>query len=161
MNMSALKNNRKFVALLFSPVLGLVLPLAVHSLVRSGGLSDGEKEMAAFSPSSARLSLPQCRTAQGLICPVKPGKAASPSAAPAAFPPIPLAEVAPPAGRPAPVKKTTDLSLILVGDAGRVAIIDGRVLKAGDRHGRHTVAAIENNRVLLKNGKEQIWLKIK
>jgi hypothetical protein len=73
-----------------------------------------------------------------------------------AFPPLPLDELV----SQIDYNDTDTLSLIVVTDGSRMAIIRGIVVKEGDLIGKMKVARIEHNRVLLKNGKD-IWLKLK
>ena len=58
----------------------------------------------------------------------------------------------------------SDLTLegIMAGEGGQnYAIINGRVLKANDSIGQFTVEAIDDNRIILKTGKQKIELKLK
>ena len=42
-----------------------------------------------------------------------------------------------------------------------MAIIDGKVVREGERFNKATVARIEKGRILLKEGKGEQWLKLK
>jgi hypothetical protein len=52
------------------------------------------------------------------------------------------------------------VSMIIVNDQTRLAIINGKVVKEGDRHAQWRVARIEKNRVLLREGKDEQWLRL-
>lgn len=73
------------------------------------------------------------------------------------YPPIALAEVAPAQGAAA----EGEVSLIVVGRATKLAVIQGTVLKEGDVFRGTRIAQIKKDGVLLKNGKEEKWLMVK
>ena len=164
-----MRHDKTFIAIVAAPLLGLLIPIAVYSIVRfPASLTAMEKEMLIPPPPVAELKQRQGQIVTGLCCPVKPGAALidnrnAPVAKSVAFPPIPLPELAPqhkPIATQYPPEKTT-VSMILTEEGKRLAIISGKVVKEGDRLGKYTVASIKVDRVLLKDGKEQTWLKIK
>jgi hypothetical protein len=73
------------------------------------------------------------------------------------YPPIALAEVAPPQGS----ATESGVSLIVTGRKTKLAVVQGAVLKEGDAFQGTKVARIQKDGVLLKNGKEEKWLMVK
>lgn len=74
---------------------------------------------------------------------------------PLSYPPTPLAEV---------VQKVEErrerVSLILIQEHGKLAIVDGIMVHEGERIGNEKVIRIEKNRVLLRNGSREEWLSV-
>jgi hypothetical protein len=69
------------------------------------------------------------------------------------FPTPPLAGLSPP-----PTGASKKVTLILINQSRRMAIIDDKAVNIGDRVDNYSVKAIEKNRVLLKNKEGEIWL---
>jgi len=74
------------------------------------------------------------------------------------FPGESLSQLAPP---PASLPKADVVSLIVVNNENRMAIINGKVVKEGDKIDSRLVVKIEKNRVLLKEKTESKWLTVK
>jgi hypothetical protein len=79
------------------------------------------------------------------------------------YPPLPLEALAP---RPLdgtklpPPGPAHRLSLVLLDEGRKMAIINGRVLREGDRLETYQVARIEKNRVKLKGGRGELWINL-
>lgn len=148
-------------AVLLTVVGVAILAFGISSFVKfKPQLTNEENVLVNFSPNVPPLNVRKFRDAAGIACPVT---AAAKVAAPApavAFPPgappllasTPTVSVAP---------KEPHLSLILFEDGRRMAIIDGKVVREGERFNKATVARIEKERILLREGKGEQWLKLK
>lgn len=73
------------------------------------------------------------------------------------YPPVALAELAPPQESPA----EDGVSLIVLGEATKLAVVKGTVVREGDLLQGSRVARIQKDGVLLRNGKEEKWLAAK
>lgn len=80
------------------------------------------------------------------------------------FPGEPLANMAPPPGQhgsqAASVPRPDVVTMIVVNNDNRMAIINGIVVKEGDKINSSAVVKIEKNRVLLKDKRGPRWLTI-
>lgn len=134
---------------------GLAIPLLVYRQIRFiPPLKQVERSVAEFKPTT--LVLPRKEWQQvTLTAPVTPLPAVpsmTPIAAGAQAPPAAVAPSAPLAA-PTPV-----VSFILHDGGKDMAIINGNVLKAGDRFQEWRVERIERNRVLLSSRKGPLWI---
>lgn len=137
-------------------VMAAVLFLLLSSVKFAPSLSPAEKELAAFTCGTVPVvSKRQPVIAAGLESPIT-----IPAAAPVVqrkeFPREPLSRMAPP---PAQLPATV-VTLILVNNGKKMAVINGVVVKEGDIVDSSKVVKIEKNRVLLSDKKGSKWLKM-
>lgn len=74
------------------------------------------------------------------------------------FPPVALKELAPPGGEKGEDQR---ISMVLIKDRTRIAIVDGVVVKEGDKFKSGMVKKIDKNGILLKDNEGERWLTIK
>lgn len=146
------------------PVVGALLPLWFWYGYRvTPALTPPEKALLAVTPADARLSRPVARVVAAIRCPLPrtPPPSAAGKGTAAAYPPVPLAALAPrsavPARRAEPAYR---LSLVLFDTGRKMAIINGQVVREGEALGNYRVAAIEKNRVNLKGLKGELWVNL-
>ncbi|MDX9713986.1 MAG: hypothetical protein RBT37_01010 [Dissulfurispiraceae bacterium] len=73
------------------------------------------------------------------------------------FPNTPLETIAPAA---APQEPTLNISMILINNLRKMAIINGIVLSEGDMIGNDRVLKIEKDRVSIRSSKGERWVKL-
>lgn len=134
-------------------LVALLIPLLVyHQVSFRPMLKDTERAVAEFRPTT--LAIPQATwQAASVSLPVVP----------AAAPALPTAGGMPTATAPAPkvapvAAPLPSVSFILHDGGKDMAIINGAVLKVGDRYQDWQVARIERTRVLLTGRKGPLWL---
>lgn len=158
-----MKLEQNFIVTLLSPVFGLAVPVCVYfTATFTQQLTVTEQAVLNTAPPEVRLMLRQPLFVEdNLVCPVQPKTVVSQSAAPSAYPPVPLSALAPlaPAQQPSPPDEDI-ISMILVNGEKRLAIIDGTVVHEGERFRDGIIAGIEERRVLLRNGKGEKWLQL-
>lgn len=109
-----------------------------------------EKELTDFSfEKIAIVKREPPADVSGLICPV-----ALPAGASRVFPNTPLSEVAPLPSS----KHERKVSLILIREGERMAVIDGRMVKENDTLGMGRIVRIERDRVLMREGGKSTWV---
>lgn len=135
-------------------LIALLIPLLVYRQVQfAPQLKDTERAVTAYQPTALQVPAATWQTV-ALRLPVTPQQ-------PAAVPPVPANSAAPPAAFPAALPAQTPpptVSFILSDGGKDMAIINGAVLKVGDRYQEWRVARIERNRVLLTGRKGPLWL---
>lgn len=134
-------------------LVALLIPLLVYRQVQfAPKLKDTEKAVAAFKPSTLQVPSVAWQPVQ-LRLPVT-------SQPPPAAPPLPGTSVAPLPTLPVtPAQLPPPTVSFILNDGGKdMAIINGAVLKVGDRYQDWRVARIERNRVLLTGRKGPLWL---
>lgn len=156
--------NARHILLLSTPCAGLVIALGVWVLCkRPISLTQQEKMLLDFVPVKATVSQLSAERISGLSCPVSP-PAAGAKPAPASYPPVPLVALAPRfdlhAAQAAPAEPAYHLSLVLIDDGRKMAIVNRQVLKEGEAIGAYRVARIEKNRVHLKGIKGELWINL-
>jgi len=135
----------------------VILVLLLVSHVKFGvALSPQEKGMLEFRSES----MPQIAQRK----PSAPGMIASPIplvlASEKDFPRELLGDLAPAKGGTAAEKRPLSVSLIVVGQGRKLAIIGGIVTKEGDVIDRQRVVEIERDKVLLKDKEGERWLRL-
>jgi hypothetical protein len=135
----------------------VILVLLLVSHVKFGvALSPQEKGMLEFRSES----MPQIAQRK----PSAPGMIASPIplvlASEKDFPRELLGDLAPAKGGTAAEKRPLSVSLIVVGQGRKLAIIGGIVTKEGDVIDRQRVVKIERDKVLLKDKEGERWLRL-
>ncbi|MEW6162906.1 MAG: hypothetical protein AB1606_06310 [Nitrospirota bacterium] len=140
---------RSKIILIVLPFLLIIVSLLTMKLINfKPALTPEEMRMAGFVPE--RIELPE----RGRITAVKDLR--SPieivKAPPQGFPPVPLSAMAPQNGeKPVELK----VSMIVVSEGRRMAIMNGLVVNEGDSIGRIRITKIERNRILLTEHREQ------
>lgn len=153
-----MKPNRKFALIIMSPLIGALIPLGVFFAVEFAlPLTASEMEILAFTPPAVNVLQRQPRSTSGLTCPVQTALVQPEQTAPALF-----ADPAPQhqAAEKTASKDDNKISLILIDEALRMAIIDGAVVREGDCLQKSSVARIEKDKVLLKNARGEQWLRM-
>lgn len=155
--------NARHILLLSTPCAGLVIALGVWALYKLPiSLTQQEKTLMDFVPVKETVTRPLAERISGLSCPVSPPAAGKP--APASYPPVPLVALAPrfdlQAAQSAPAEPAYHLSLVLIDDGRKMAIVNRQVLREGEAIGAYRVARIENKRVHLKGIKGELWINL-
>ncbi len=153
------KKTGVLIALPFIAITAVLLLLPYAKFEPS--LSGAERQLAAFTAGTVPAIIRrEPVTASALDSPIKiPSVQNSRNKS---FPGESLSQLAPPPGMTnLPLPKADVVSLIVVNNENRMAIINGQVVKEGDKIGSRVVVKIEKNRVLLKDKTESKWLTIK
>lgn len=135
------------------PFIGMLLGASVLMMIRFGP-PDASKAAMPFSPPDIRITQRQIHAAAGLTSPVTIAKKKE-------FPQVPLSQIAPPPGGTAPqvpAKADRKVSLILVRGGVKSAIINGIVVREGDKIDNAVVSKIEKSRVLVKDKTGEEWI---
>lgn len=74
------------------------------------------------------------------------------------FPPVVLAELAPPGGEKGEGQR---ISMVLIKDRTRIAIVDGVVVREGDKFKSGMIKKIDKNGILFRDNEGERWLTIK
>lgn len=141
------------IVLLGASLLALVIPLLVYRQVSfKATLKDTERAVADFRPTT--LVLPRTTWQPATVTPLVTAAPASVTTAQ----PAPSPAQAPPKSAPVDIMSPPTVSFILHGAGNDMAIINGTVLKTGDRYQQWRVERIERNRVLLSGRKGTVWI---
>lgn len=153
-----MKPGRQFIVIMMGPLVGTLVSLSAYYAVRfAPPLTSAESAYAVFSPPAVTVVQRKAQTVTGLACPLPlpPRRETGLRAAECA---VPFQE-GPPVGKEGGPKQTK-VSLIMINERGRMAIIDGVVVRQGDRFHKSKVARIEKDGVLLKHTEGEKWLRI-
>lgn len=74
------------------------------------------------------------------------------------FPPVDLAELAPPGGEKGEGQR---ISMVLIKDRTKIAIVDGVVVREGDKFKNGLIKKIDKNGILLRDNEGERWLTIR
>jgi len=74
------------------------------------------------------------------------------------FPPVDLSELAPPGGEKGESQRIT---MVLIKDRTKIAVIDGVVVKEGDTFKSGMIKKIDKNGILLRDNEGERWITIK
>ncbi|MBF0505612.1 MAG: hypothetical protein HQL09_02150 [Nitrospirae bacterium] len=149
------------IALPFIAIAAAVLLLPYAKFEPS--VSGSERQLAGFTTGNIpSISKREPFTASALDSPIK--IAVVQNSPNKTFPGESLSQLAPPPGtthaQAAPLPKADVVSLIVVNNDNKMAIINGKVVREGEKSDGRLVVKIEKNRVLLKDKTESKWLKI-
>lgn len=138
-------------------LVALGLPRLVHI---KPGLSPQERQLAQYEYKKIEVNERRPATVSGLKNPMLGVVAAGASGK--GYPAESLTQLAPPG---TPEKDTAGenvpkVSMVVIKDRSRMAIINGEVVREGDRTKRGKVLRITRNGVLIKNGEGEQWLRI-
>lgn len=147
-------------------IIGVVMAgFTAWSLVAfSAKLSPEEQKIVSFAPALPKLAVRTAISTAGVNCPVpiNPNRATSQAGltVPTGFPPG-----VPPAPDTAPTAISQEIgtagptvSFIMIDSSKRAAIINGKIVREGERFEQGTVSRIERTRVLVRAGKGEQWL---
>ncbi len=141
-------------------VIGVVFGLS-HFMNIKPVLSAQEQAYSHFSYRKAEVPDRGPSVVSGLNSPIRIQPSSEKS-----FPPEPLAEVAPREGGPKDdakerdKKKESGLTLIMVKDQEKLAILDGDIVRIGDRTKRGRIKMIKREGILVNDNEGDKWLKI-
>lgn len=153
-----MKPAHQFIVIMMGPLIGTLVSLsAYHAVGFSPPLTSAEREYAVFSPPAVTITQRKAQTVTGLECPVQSPhrRETDPRAAECAVPP----QEGSSGGKETGLNRT-NVSLIMINERGRMAIIDGVVVRQGDSFHMGKVARIEKDGVLLRHTKGEEWLRI-
>jgi hypothetical protein len=143
----------KKMILMALPVIAIIVAAMVaHSVKIKSKLSPIEKEFSAPSPTFEKVVVVSRKPVNvtALDSPIKtvfiPQKD---------FPQTPLSKIAPKVSEEEP-----KVSLIVINDSRKLAIINDKVVKEGDVINQVRVVKIENRRVLIKSKRGDKWLNL-
>jgi hypothetical protein len=156
--------DRKILPILCVPVVGLIIPLLLWNTVSlKPPLRPHEKTLINFTPVLPNVARPVPQTFVGIQCPVQPSAFSESTVS--AYPPVAL-ETLLPSGKEKSTRQsvvnpesTYSVSMVLVNENRKLAIINDRVVKEGDYLNSYRVSSIEQNKVHLKGSKGDLWLK--
>lgn len=139
-----------FMALPF--ILIIATAIYAHSVKIKPKLSQIEKELSVPSPSFEKVVIISRKPVKvaALDSPIKTVLPLRTD-----FPQTPLSKIAPKVSDEEP-----KVSLILINDGRKMAIINDKVVKEGDVINQIKVVKIENKRVLIKSKKGDKWLNL-
>ena len=157
----------KIIGSMLLTAVGISMAAALASAAVSfkAKLSADEQKLSSFAPAVPVLTVRTAVATSGADCPVATNRAAAslaiagPSDFPPGAPPVPeppqsLAAIETPSSGPA-------VSFIMLDSSRRLAIVNGKVVKEGDRFQNGTISRIEANRLLFKEGKGEQWLHLR
>jgi hypothetical protein len=133
----------------------------------SAKLSPEEQKIVSFAPALPKLAVRTALSTAGVNCPIPINQNLAPSqaglTAPTGFPPgvPPAPDAAPPTISQAIGSAGPTVSFIMIDSSKRAAIINGKIVREGERFEQGTVARIERTRVLVGTGKGEQWLHLK
>jgi len=146
--MAAPVNRSRFLLFSIVPVVALLVAFtASRSVEFNPPITPQEQALAAVAAEPLRIDLRHAPEVHGLASPFR-----TPSGDKAGYPETPLAEMAP--GN----AQTRSLTFILMNAERKIAIINGQVVREGDRFEGSRIARIEKTRVLVKGKGGQEWL---
>ncbi len=156
--------DRKILPLLCIPIAGLIIPLILWNTVSlKPPLRPHEKTLINFTPVLPNVARPTPQSFAGMQCPVRPSTPQASTAT--SYPPVALESLLP-SGKGINVKSEVThpdsaftVSMILVNENRKFAIINDRVVKEGDYLNSFRVSSIEQNKIHLKGKKGDVWLK--
>ncbi len=144
--------------------IGLVIigmPYAVHIKPR---LSPQEQQLAGYQYQKVEMSERKAGVFSGLTNPMTNRFGLTPSSGEAGrdgYPKENLAEIAPQGkDRQPAVEKPPAVSFVVIKDRSKIAIVNGEVVKEGDRTKHGKIIRITKNGVLMKNQEGQRWINI-
>ena len=141
------KNIRKQAVIVSLPFIAMLVGAGILLTIKFGQPLS-EKGMSGF-PEGLSVIQKQQFIASGIKNPIKIPKKKD-------FPRVPLSEIAP----PLPVRVEKKVSLILLRGGVKTAIINGILVKEGDKFDNAAVVKIEKDRVLIKDRTGEEWIKM-
>lgn len=146
--MAAPVNRSRFLLFSAVPVIALLVAFAASRSVHfNPPITPQEQALSAVAAEPLRIDLRKAPEVHGLASPFRTS-----SGDKAGYPETPLAEMAP--GN----AQTRSLTFILMNAERKIAIINGQVVREGDRFEGSRIARIEKTRVLVKGKGGQEWL---
>jgi hypothetical protein len=155
--MKTIKESKKVNLFMAVVPIGVLLMVWLTSLVEfSVVLSPQEQELANFRNEQVpELVRREPRVVGSIQSPIPLAVASAKD-----FPQERLADVAPPGDSGSDGDRQLSLSLIVINQAKKYAIIGGTVVKEGDVVDQRRVLRIEKNRVLLRDKEGEKWLRL-
>lgn len=154
-------------SLLALPLAGVIIPLCLWQYVTvTPSVTQRERDVMNCTPPKTELSWPETRSVTGVECPIPrtPPPSMAVQSLPVVYPPVPLDRLVPRAGGVGmgvpPPEPVYHLSLVMLDEGRKMAIVNGRVLREGETVGNHRVSRIEKNRVKLKGVKGELWVNL-
>lgn len=146
--MAAPVNRSRFLLFSVVPVIALLIAFAAsRSIHFNPPITPQEQALAAVAAEPLRIDLRPAQEVHGLASPFRTS-----SGDKAGYPETPLAEMAP--GN----TQARSLTFILMNAERKIAIINGQIVREGDRFEGSRIARIEKTRVLVKGKGGQEWL---
>ena len=142
---------KKISLLIGSSILIVILLLAALSKVKFGfALSPMERDILLFSYNKVKITERKPSMVTNLISPIEVATAPK-----SGYPKVPLSELA-----PGQKEMEQRVSLILIKEGKKIAVINNLVVKEGDTINLGRVARIDRGGVLIRNKEGEQWLKI-
>ncbi len=135
------------------------MPYAVHIKPK---LSAQEQQLARYQYEKVEIKERMERVVSGLRNPMTDSFSSPGKAGQGGYPGEKLADLAPPAGggQDPAVRQQPGVSFIVIKDRNRMAIVNGEVVREGDRTGHGKIVRITKAGVLIKNQEGQQWVYI-
>ncbi|MBN2654899.1 MAG: hypothetical protein JXR79_07290 [Nitrospirae bacterium] len=111
-----------------------------------------ESEINSIVVGDLKINERESFYAKNIVSPMKISKTAKKG-----FPGTPLDALAP---LPKPEESEPKISMIIINNLKKMAIINGIVLSEGDMIGRNKVLKIEKDRVSIRSSKGERWIKL-
>lgn len=146
--------DRKTIALIFTPFASFIMAFSITYFIRfEPELTPGEKEHLTFTPENIKITERQPVIVEvDLKNPIEiPGVNSIKK--------LHQAQADAAASMP-PVVSKKRVSFILISTGKKIAIINGFALKEGDNLDGTTIVRIESDRVLAREGRGEIWLRM-
>ena len=152
----------KAILIAVGTVLGIIMVVTYglsHFVHFKSGLSPQEQQLARYEYQKVEIRERKPAVFSGLTNPMAP---AGRGTAGRGYPSESLAWLAPQGAseKDAPAEKPPGVSMVIIRDRYKMAIINGEVVKEGDRTKNGRVLRITKNGVLIKNTEGEQWLKI-
>jgi hypothetical protein len=159
--------DRKLLYLLAVPFAGMLIPLGLwYAVTLKPSLTMQENNLLRFYPPEMTISRLDAATVSGIVCPVSTASlrpTETGTAAPASYPSVPLASLAPIVGKNATrVNQGSSffLTLVMLNGAKKLAIINDRVLREGEMLNGYRVTRIEKDKVRLNGKRGDLWINV-
>ena len=144
--------NKKIIIFLVSiPVVALIIIFLISKVKFAPSFSPAEQKVFSFTAENTpRITERKQSAVSSIKNPIDPTKTSEQG-----FPKASLEEIVPP-----PATKEKRISFILVNKDRKLAIINGKLVREGDKVDNNTIARIEKDKILLKNKEGEKWLRL-
>jgi len=145
------KDNKVIILLVSVPLFAVIILYLISGVKFSPSFSAEEQKVFTFNYEQIpQFAHREKSTVISIKSPID-----LPHSAERGYPKTTLAEMAPP-----PDAAGRRVSFILIQKKRNLAIVDGRLVHEGSLLGNHTIARIEKDKILLKSGEGEKWLKL-
>lgn len=145
------ENNKIIIILVSVPLIAVIILYLISDVKFSLSFSAEEQKVFNFNYEQIpQFSHREKSSVSSIKSPID-----LPQGAERGYPKTTLAEMAPP-----PDAAGSRVSFILLHKKRNLAIVDGKLVREVSLIGNHKIARIEKNKILLKSGEGEKWLKL-